>query len=229
MQASEISQIVQVLKDFRSRGKQDDKIVGDDRIIKIMSAYFVFFLAFVGVLWYSPLLDYAGEAKARLIVQILMIVFYITSAIVFTIQLLYLKKGFVNPVSDFLDLAEHSVHAELKVFKQLNGLSTESIQYLAARFTLGNEQLSRAMNVLVGAIEKVGVLPGLIASFLALSKVSEASGFSTLEYISFAFLGIYFVSFPIIFTAVKFQHFSFILNQYLKIYRNTDSDHTRVI
>lgn len=80
-------------------------------------------------------------------------------------------------------------------------------------------QLGFLKAFLIGAIEKVGIIPCLIATALAISKVSASTGFSSIEMVSIILLGFYALIFPITESILRFKHYAFILNRNLELFR----------
>jgi len=110
-------------------------------------------------------------------------------------------------------------------------VSTEAIQYVADRLILAKSQLSTRMSFLVGAVDKVGVLPGVVASLLAVSEVSHSNMFKTeypvYLYIALALFVLYGFSVIGLLVCQKFEIYAGILEHYLQ-YRTNSCESSQV-
>jgi len=68
-----------------------------------------------------------------------------------------------------------------KLFRALDAYPAQPIQYGANRLEQTATQMGQFRSFLLGAIEKVGIIPGLVATALAISKVATNPGFSWVE------------------------------------------------
>ena len=112
---------------------------------------------------------------------------------------------------------------EAAVFEGLDGLSTESIKYVANRLGNSSTQLSQIRSFLLGAIEKVGIIPGLLATVIAISSLADKTGAAWVEILSFFMFGIYLSMLPITEAVLKIKRVSVLLEQYLVLFRGGES------
>lgn len=144
-------------------------------------------------------------------------------------------KFFKNPTGQLLQSFEESAAKELATINSLSNVSPETIEYLSDRLILAKEQLNKRMAFLIGAVEKIGLLPGLVASLLALSKLSETKPFSIESkelyiYGALAFFIFYAFSMVSMLVSQKFEVYSGVLKHYLKARDlNKSSDSLQVL
>ena len=107
-----------------------------------------------------------------------------------------IKRSFLLPLCESLNL---NVKAELSVdamfFPLLKELTTEELQL--GLLEIKNERvfLEKRMNLLIGPIDKLGILPGIVATITALTKIPEnynwisaiAYGYMVLSFLSLFF------------------------------------------
>lgn len=130
-------------------------------------------------------------------------------------------KFFKDPTGNFLTDLELSVSREISSMTSLASVSNNSIQYVHDRLVLVNSQLNTRMAFLLGAVEKVGVLPGVIASLFALSKMSEKkplimNGEDVYFYIALVLLVLYVFSLVFLMVGQKFEIYIGVLKHYLQ-------------
>jgi hypothetical protein len=98
----------------------------------------------------------------------------------------------------------------------------ESIKYFANRLDPVSTQLGQIRSFLLGAIEKIGIIPSLLATIVAICKIADSTGVSWLELLSYFMAGIYLSMFSITEASIKTKRISILLNQYLVLFRSND-------
>ena len=151
-----------------------------------------------------------------------MVALYLLGPAIVLLQFFSLKKDVKDFTGQISRIGKKSAKNEAVLFEALNELSTESIRYVANTLDQSSNQLRQLRSFLLGTIEKVGIIPGLIATALAISKVADTTGFSWIEMLSFALLGIYLLMFPITTASLKTKRLSDLLNEYLVLFRSND-------
>jgi len=217
--SEDVAAVFRIIKEFRAgqltEEKSQNKRSRKETIFKTLKV-----LAFASVLIFIlalTLIFSSGsiQEKARLTVQVIIISSYIGAGAAILMQ--FRSPFFKDPTGDIMDEMGEYAAAEVGMFKEFDQLSTESIQYVAKRLQSSSTQLDRLRSFLVGSIEKIGVIPGLLASVLALSKVvSSGSGFSWLEALSVVLMLLYFMMFPLMEASIKFERLALILEEYLE-------------
>jgi hypothetical protein len=82
--------------------------------------------------------------------------------------------------------------------------------------------MGQIRSFLLGAIEKVGIIPGLLATVFSISKIADSTGFSWIELLSILLAVIYLSMFPIFEASIKTKRLSVLLNQYLELFRSNE-------
>ncbi len=107
-----------------------------------------------------------------------------------------IKRSFLLPLCESLNL---NVKTELSVdgmfFPLLKELTTEELQLGLLEIKNEREFLEKRMNLLIGPIDKLGILPGIVATITALTKIPEnynwisaiAYGYMVLSFLSLFF------------------------------------------
>lgn len=107
-----------------------------------------------------------------------------------------IKRSFLLPLCESLNL---NVKTELSVdgmfFPLLKELTTEELQLGLLEIKNEREFLEKRMNLLIGPIDKLGILPGIVATITALTRIPEnynwisaiAYGYMVLSFLSLFF------------------------------------------
>lgn len=165
MSSSEISVVISELSKIEQ--KTDVSIFNkkyEKRLFMAMIAIFVL-IAITGITFH-----FSGIKVLELVIILLMLFFYAVAIIWQIFSFIPIVKFFKNPTANLLSAVEASASKEVLTMRGLSDISVETLEYLSKRFSLAKDQLSQRMSYLMGAVEKVGVLPGVIASVLALKE-----------------------------------------------------------
>lgn len=155
----------------------------------------------------------------------LTLLFYLV-ALIWQISLITpIFKFFKNPTEQLLQVFQERATREISSMSNFSIISLETLEYLSQRLLLAKEQLHQRMAYLMGAVDKVGVLPGFIASFLALSKVLESKTFPVENkqlyiYAAIGFCILYVFSMVSMMICQRFEVYSGILKHYLASRKN---------
>ena len=155
--------------------------------------------------------------EIRRALQIMVLVTYALGGGLMILQYFSVRDLFRDFAGQIIGIAANNAKDEAALFLKLDQLSRPPIKYVAHQFEHITMQLGQIRSFLLGAIEKVGIIPGLIATVLAISKVAESTGVSWLEVLSVVMLGVYLSMFPIAVAAFKIKRTSVLLNQYLSL------------
>jgi len=129
---------------------------------------------------------------------------YITAsltAILFPIYLLASiiigLKGLVNPMRSLLEELSEQMRLEYDITIKLTSYSHENLDYVQQRLSFHKEIMSSRLKFLLGAIDKLGIFPAILAFYLTVAKVVEDQAIpnSWIVYISAFFLGLYIGAF----------------------------------
>jgi len=163
-----------------------------------------------------------SDAEIRLVLQFIVLAAYAIGGGIVLAHFVSFKKQFKDFTGQMIDIMSDTAKDETALFNSLDGYSTSSIQYVANRFDQTSSQVGQLRSFLLGTIEKVGIIPGLIATVLAISKVAESTGVSWIELLSAVLAGFYLGMFPLAKASIKLKRISMLLNQYLTLVRLKD-------
>lgn len=156
----------------------------------------------------------------RTTLQIIVLFVYVLGGSVLILQLMSIKRVYRNFTGQVFGIVEEVSEHNVSLFKSLDSLQPQAVQYVASQLEQASSDLGVARSALVGAVEKVGIIPGLITAMFAISKVAATTGVSWIELVSFFMLGLYLSMLPIISAGIKTKRLSNLLNQYLTLIRH---------
>lgn len=220
MFSSEVTSVISALSRI---GKADRPSFFGNKYEKVL---FISMMTIFGlIITFGVVFYFTKIPLLKLLALILTLIFYFNAMLWQLSLVIPFLKFFRNPAGDLLKVVESSASKEVSSMTGLAPISTEAIQYVADRLLLARQQLHARMAFLVGAVEKVGVLPGVVASLLALSKVSESEMFksnseSLYLYIALAFFVFYGFAVVGLLICQKFEIYAGILQHYLQYRAN---------
>jgi len=219
--SDDVAAVFKIIKEFRATQPQPEDYPQQNLAKKLSTPVTILVLvilsAMMALLYFLPPTTWGStEEKVRFIVQLFVITSYILGVAVFLLHVLSIKPFFKDPTANFLESIGDLASYEITMFEKLDELSLESVQYAVNRLKSSSAQFDRLRSFLMGAIEKVGVIPGLIASALAITKVLSSSGFSWIEGLSILLLFFYALMFPLMEASIKFERYASILEEYLE-------------
>lgn len=220
MFSSEVTDVISALSRI---GKADKPSFFGNRYEK---GLFISMIVIFGLIAASGIIFYITKFPwLKLLAIILTLVFYFNAMLWQLSLVIPILNFFRNPTGDLLKVVESSASKEVSSMTGLAAVSTEAIQYVADRLVLAKQQLHTRMAFLVGAVDKVGVLPGVVASLLALSKMSESAMFksgseSVYVYIALAFFVFYGFAVIGLLICQKFEIYAGVLQHYLQYRAN---------
>jgi hypothetical protein len=158
----------------------------------------------------------------RLVLQFILLFVYILGGGVTLLQYFAVKDVYKDFTGQIIDGAADSAKDEAALFEAFDDLSTQAIGYVANRLEHTSIQLGHIRSFLLGAIEKIGIIPGLLVTVIAINKIAGSTGVSWIELLSFIMLGFYMSMFPITEAAINTKRISDLLNQYLVLFRSSE-------
>ncbi len=187
----------------------------EKKLFVAMSGLFMLIIA-VGITYFV-----SKNPRLELPLILLTLVFYLVAMCWQIALVIPIIKFFKNPTGQLLQSFEESAANELATINSLSNVSPETIEYLSDRLILAKDQLNKRMAFLIGAVEKIGLLPGLVASLLALSTLSKTEPFAIESkelyiYGALAFFIFYAFSIVSMLVCQKFEVYSGVLKHYLK-------------
>jgi len=203
-----------------SADHESDKNKKRDLIFKINLIALVIVVSLYSALSFLPESMWgSGFNTIRLILQFMVLLIYILCAISVSLQYLSVRDVFKDFTGQIIGVASDSAKDEADLLKGLDNVSKESIEYAAYRIENSSIQLTQLRSFLIGAIEKIGIIPGLLATVIAINKVANTTGGSWIELLSIIMVAVYFSMFPITEAIIKTKRISVLLNQYLILFR----------
>ena len=218
--SGEVTIVYALIRNYRARRRVSLLESEGSRLELITKTLTLIALAAIAVLLMAlkflpeTTIDYSSE-EIRQVLQIMVLSVYALGAITMRFQYVSAKSLFRNFTGKLIDTAEEVSKDDVALFKQLDSLSTKSIKFVTIRLKQIAEQLGTMRSFLLGAIDKVGIIPGLIAAIVAINKIPGGGAFSWVEGLSFALVGIYAAIFPMTSAAYKLKNLASVLDQYL--------------
>lgn len=163
------------------------------------------------------------EERIRLVVQLIVLCVYLMAGGIIVAHYISLKRMFTDIAGQMVGILKDVSKDETELFSSLDAYSVASIRYVANRMEQTASQLGLIRSFLLGAIDKVGIIPGLVATALAISKVAQSNGFSWVEVLSVSLVALYVMMFPIFEADMKLKRVSMLLDQYLVLVRGEEA------
>ena len=223
--SDELSILYELISTYRSRVNTDDKLIDKNKSRNLAFIATAVVLLIIAGLYlavrYLPHTTWGDSTESiRLVLQLIVLLTYVLGGVTVLFQYFSLKDFYKDFTGEVIGFASEASKEEAELFEGLNELSTESIKYVANRLENSSTQLGQIRAFLLGAIEKIGIIPGLLATLIAIYNVSNTTGFSWVEMLSFLMISIYLSMFPITEASIKIKRVSTLLNQYLVLFRD---------
>lgn len=124
-----------------------------------------------------------------------------------------------EPTRHFLEPVTRSSAKDYDLALSLLRFDKAQLEYAKNRLLLECEQIKSRVNLLVGAIDKVGILPVAVTWFLAAYKYFDKGelDFSEVDWLVYVLMGIYIVAVPILFFIHKLQRYILVIETTLNI------------
>jgi hypothetical protein len=223
----ELSAVYEHINTYRNTVNSDDEQADKSKSRNLAGIATIAFLIFVGALYaalrFLPPETWGESTEGvRLFLQLVVLLVYILAGGVVLLQYFSVKDVYKDFTGQIISGAAAGARDEAALFEAFDELSTQSIEYVANRLDHASTQLGQIRSFLLGAIEKIGIIPGLLATVIAISKVADSTGVSWLELLSILMLGFYVSMFPITEATIKTKRMAVLLNQYLVLFRSGD-------
>lgn len=174
---------------------------------RIAARYILFPFSLILILALAAWLFYPSE-WLKLVILILTLVGYVGIIAVQLLEL-YAEKGSIlqflkNPLVIFMkSLVEESAD-ELKLSAELKNFSIESLKLVKRGLDAGYQSINQRVGLLVGAIEKIGIFPGLVTLYLAASTKTSPK---IAVFIAVAMLSLYMLAFAVHHALPRLQYY----------------------
>lgn len=225
--SDDITTVYGLIKAYRNQISVDDKPADKSNVTKytgiVTTAVLIIIAGIYAALYFLPHSTWGDSTEdIRLFIQMIVLLFYVLGGVVILLQYFSLKDMYNDFTGQIIGFASDAAKDEAALFEEFDKLSRPSIEYVANRLEQDSTQLGQIRTVLLGAIEKVGIIPGLIATVAAISNVAGNTGVSWIELLSFVLTGIYISMFPITEASIRIKRMSVLLNQYLELFRSSN-------
>jgi hypothetical protein len=225
--SGDLISVYELIKAYRNDVNADDKQADKTKSRDFAGIAAIVVLAIIGglyaALYFLPHSTWGDSSEEiRLVLQLMVLFVYMLAGGLMIIQYLAIKDVYKDFTGQIISGAADGAKDEAALFEAFDELSTQSIEYVANRLDYVSTQLGQIRSFLLGAIEKIGIIPGLLATVFAISKVADSTGVSWLELISVLMLGFYISMFPITEASIKTKRISVLLNQYLVLFRSSE-------
>ena len=142
------------------------------------------------------------------------------SALLYQLSIIF--QGFKvlkEPARHFLEPVTKSSAQDFELATSLSRFEESQLEYAKNRLLLECEQMKSRVSILVGAIEKVGILPVAVTWVLAAYKYFDKGAlvFSEVDWLVYGLMGIYIIAVPILFFIHKLQRYILVVETSLSI------------
>ena len=229
--SEEVAAIFSLIRDYREKITRSDlkksNIGSLETATIIISGLTLIVIIIIWVaIWLLPESKWGGsDEEVRLVLQVVTLFLYILGFLTFLFQSISMRRFLSGMHKELMEAAESGVLYEFELFASLDPLSTQSIEYVAKKLDHLANHIGDVRSFLLGAIEKVGIIPGLIATVIAIGQIAQDSDRHWIELLSFGLLGVYLLMFPLASSAFKLRNIAFVLNQYLTQFRSEGREH----
>lgn len=147
---------------------------------KLTTRFFIFFTAiFVLALFQRGLIYFIDIEWLRVLSLVTLLISYLgfllLPILTLTIHRKVLFSFILNPFGALLDNAAETALVDAKYFTKLKNKPLNTIELVSIELKEEQKFFERRIMLIVGAIEKLGLFPGLLAAFLAITQLPGSS------------------------------------------------------
>ena len=142
------------------------------------------------------------------------------SALIYQLSFIFEAfKVLKEPTRHYLEPVTKSSAKDYDLALSLLRFDKAQLEYAKNRLLLECAQMKSRVNLLVGAIDKVGILPVAVTWFLAAYKYFDkgALDFGEVDWLVYGLMGIYILAVPILFFIHKLQRYILVIETTLNI------------
>jgi hypothetical protein len=138
-------------------------------------------------------------------------------------------KIFKAPARHFLEPVTESSVRDFELAESFSRFTESQLYYAKERLSLESKHMRSRISLLVGALDKVGIIPVLVAWILASYKyIADGSiAFEQIDWLVYGLLGLYLVTLPILFFVHKLERYLLLVNTAIEIKANKSSQGTQ--
>ena len=156
------------IKLYKLKNKRDNRLAATSLVSG-------FSLACLSILLFIVNKFYFQSDVVKLISNLILLLSYIT----FFLQpfvMMWFNRGviikvFTNPLSIFLDNSKATAYNDLFAISRLSSKPVENLRFLKLELEAERTSLEKRVSLISGAIEKVGLIPGLLALIVTIGKL----------------------------------------------------------
>ncbi len=128
-------------------------------------------------------------------------------------------KVLKEPARHFLEPVTKSSAQDFELATSLSRFEESHLEYAKNRLLMECEKMKSRVSMLVGAIEKVGILPVAVTWVLAAYNYFDKGAliFSEVDWLVYGLMGIYIIAVPILFFTHKLQRYILVVETSLSI------------
>jgi len=143
-------------------------------------------------------------------------VLFILSALVYIVKdvdgiRIFFKDETVNILRSMKGYSKR----EAQLLESFSQYSVVSLRYAATRLTDLGDSVNSAVGLLVGAISKIGFIPGIVAIILSMSKLSDSDVY-IYDVLALTVCALYFVCFKIAPAEIFLKRYALLINFHLE-------------
>ena len=129
---------------------------------------------------------------------------------------------FKAPARHFLEPVTESSVRDFELAESFSRFTESQLYYAKERLSLESTHMRSRVSLLVGALDKVGIIPVLVAWILASYKyIADGSiVFEQIDWLVYGLLGLYLVTLPILFFVHKLERYLLLVNTAIEIKAN---------
>ena len=128
-------------------------------------------------------------------------------------------KVFKAPARHFLEPVTESSVRDFELAESFSRFTESQLYYAKERLSLESRHMRARISLLVGALDKVGIIPVFIVWVLAFYKYIANGSiiFEQIDWLVYGLLGLYLVTLPILFFVHKLERYLLLVNTAVEI------------
>jgi hypothetical protein len=152
-----------------------------------------------------------------------------TTGILYQLSFIFeASKIFKKPTRHFLRPIAKSSAVDFELAESFHKFTEQQLHYAKERISLERSHMKARVGMLVGALEKVGIIPVLVTWILASYKyiANGTITFDKIDWLVYLLLGLYVVMLPILSFAHKLERYLLLVNTALEIKADKSNQET---
>ena len=228
MQTNNIELIFKQIIEHDNKNRQKVELYKTDYekytlVVSIVS----FFLTLIIAISSNSLNEYFSleVLKVLKMISILLLMLSLLSAMIYSSINIYsgiksfqgLNRTFFNPITKFSVENYEFSHSLIHFTK-------EELLYVSKRLSLEIEQMKKRVSMLIGLIDKIGIIPAIVSLSLVISKNIEVveTLYNKFDWLAYAIVGIYIIGIIALSFIHKIERYILILDTAINLKENTE-------